>query len=89
MEPVITNGETVRKLQENLVMFYTGLTHDANKILSEQKQNLVKADKTKNLLRMCGLARNLKESLEQNRLEDFGEILNEVEKKAGTGRKHL
>lgn len=77
VEPVITSGETIRNLQENLVMFYTGLTHDANQILSEQKKNLLKTDKVRNLLKMCGLAREMKKSLEQNELGNFGEILNE------------
>lgn len=78
VEPIITRGETVRQLQDNLVMFYTGLTHDANKILAEQKQNISsRGDKTKNLLRMCELARDMKHSLEENQLGDFGKILNE------------
>ena len=77
VEPVITRGDTIKRLQENLVMFYTGLTHDANKILSEQKQNITKADKTGNLIRMCELAKDMKRSLEQNELENFGAILHE------------
>lgn len=77
VEPVIVKGETITRLQENLVMFYTGLTHDANKILAEQKRNITETDKTKNLLRMCQLASAMKCSLEQNELGDFGAILNE------------
>lgn len=77
VEPIITRKETMRTLQENIMMFYTGLTHDANKILREQKQNIKKADKTQNLIRMCELTRELKRSLEQNELENFGAILNE------------
>lgn len=78
VEPVITKGSTLKELQENLVMFYTGLTHDANQILSEQKHNITtKADKTKNLIRMCQLAEDMKRSLEQNETGDFGKILNE------------
>ena len=77
VEPVIVKGETISRLQENLVMFYTGLTHDANKILAEQKRNITETDKTKNLLRMCQLASAMKCSLEQNELGDFGAILNE------------
>ena len=77
VEPVITKGHTLRQLQENLVMFYTGLTHDANQILSEQKKNITKEDKMKNLIRMCELARDMKKSLEENEIRDFGAILNE------------
>lgn len=78
VEPVITKGSTLKELQENLVMFYTGMTHDASRILSEQKHNIAtKADKTRNLVRMCELAENMKTSLEQNDTRDFGKILNE------------
>lgn len=77
VEPVITKKDTLNRLQENLVMFYTGLTHDANQILSEQKQNIAEKDKRKSLLRMCNLAESMKRSLEQNELGDFGVILNE------------
>lgn len=77
VEPVITRKDTMQRLQENLVMFYTGLTHDANAILAEQRQNIGQVDKAKNLLRMCELARDMKRSLEENDLDDFGDILNE------------
>lgn len=77
VEPVITKENTIRRLQENLVMFYTGLTHDANQILAEQKREMGKAEKTANLLRMCALARDMKQSLEEGHLDDFGAILHE------------
>ena len=77
VEPVITMAETLHNLQENLVMFYTGITHDANDILAEQKKNIVQEDKIKNLIQMCQLARDMKHSLENNVLSDFGAILNE------------
>ena len=78
VEPVITKGSTLKELQENLVMFYTGLTHDASRILSEQKRNIAtKTDKTRNLVRMCELAEDMKTSLELNDTRDFGKILNE------------
>lgn len=78
VEPIITKGSTLRLLQENLVMFYTGLTHDANKILSEQKKNVINQEnKAKSLIRMCELAGDMKKSLEENDIADFGAILNE------------
>ncbi len=77
VEPVILRPETLQELQDNILVFYTGLTHDANKILSEQKENSKEADKTKNLIRMCELAREMKRSLENNNLSNFGAILDE------------
>lgn len=77
VQPIILHGRTLRDLQDNLVMFYTGLKHDANKILAEQKQNITQAQKAENLIAMCNLARNMKKSLEQNQIEDFGSMLDE------------
>lgn len=77
VEPLIVKGQTLKLLQENLAMFYTGRTHDANRILAEQKRNIGKGKQTESLLRMCGLAREMKQALEEGRLEDFGSILDE------------
>ncbi len=77
VEPIVTNSKTLKELQDNLVMFYTGLTHDANKILAQQKKNLNVSATKENLLRMCELAGQMKHALENNELSDFGEILNE------------
>lgn len=77
VEPVVTKSETLKKLQDNLVMFYTGLTHDANRILAEQKNNLSEVGSKNNLIQMCELARQMKYALENNELADFGNILNE------------
>lgn len=77
VEPIVTKSETLKKLQANLVMFYTGVTHDANKILAQQKRNMNMAASKDNLIQMCGLARQMKHALEKNELSDFGNILNE------------
>jgi len=77
VEPIIIRPETLQELQDNIVVFYTGLTHDANEILAEQKKNSSQADKTKNLIRMCELAKDMKKSLESNDLSDFGKMLDE------------
>ena len=75
--PLVMKRETVRQLEHNLLMFYTGTTRTANSILSEQKKNISKDDKNENLQRMCRLAENMKEALEENDLSSFGSILNE------------
>lgn len=77
VEPIVTKSETLKELQANLVMFYTGVTHDANKILAQQKRNLNMAASKDNLIQMCRLARQMKHALEKNELSDFGNTLNE------------
>lgn len=78
VEPIVTKGSTRKDFQKNLVLFYTGLTHNANEILAEQKKNISQADKTKNLIQMCELAEDMKSSLETNCLDDFGLMLHEA-----------
>lgn len=75
IEPVISKKETLEMLQDNLVMFYTGIKHDANAILAEQKKRIRQMDKIQNLITMCEIAREMKASLEQNDLSDFGRML--------------
>jgi D-glycero-alpha-D-manno-heptose-7-phosphate kinase len=57
-------------------MFFTGIKHDANKVLSEQKKNVeTDAKKEETLLKMCDLARELKEHLQENDVDFLGECL--------------
>jgi D-glycero-alpha-D-manno-heptose-7-phosphate kinase len=77
VSPVMMQPETYRKLQENLVMFYTGDTRSANSILAEQKKNMSAEDKAANLKQMCALAEDMRQALEENRLDSFGDLLNE------------
>lgn len=75
--PIMMQAETYKRLEKNLLMFYTGTTRSANGILSEQKKNISQSDKNENLKEMCHLAEQMKESLEQNDLSSFGTILNQ------------
>lgn len=77
VSPVMMRGETYRRLQKNLVMFYTGDTRSANAILAEQKKNCSAEDKASNLRQMCALAEEMRQSLEQDDLSSFGRLLNE------------
>ena len=76
-EPILMEGKTYKELQKNLLMFYTGTTRSANTILAEQTKNITSEDKAKNLLKMCGLARDMKVALENNDISSFGKILDE------------
>ena len=74
-EPIVMKPETKRELQNSLCMFYLGSMRSANEILSEQKKNMSNAQKTDNLRKMCALTENMKVSLEDNDLSEFGSIL--------------
>ena len=63
------------KLQNNLLMFYTGSERSASAILKEQKENIADSKKTKNLQKMVLLAYELRDELLRGNIDCFGEIL--------------
>jgi len=78
VEPIICRRETLRQLEDNLLVFYTGITRSASMILKTQ-QHAVANQKSKQrvMLKMVGLARHLKAELQNNNLAAFGEIIHE------------
>lgn len=78
VEPLAANRQTLEELDENLLLFYTGLTHSAGEILQEQSKNVAGEEKKfQNLVRMTELAYELREAVVAGNLDDFGRILNE------------
>ena len=78
VEPIICKRGTLRQLQENTLVFYTGITRSASAILKTQSAT-VASDKTKQktMKRMVALAHDLKTELQKNNLSAFGEIIHE------------
>ncbi len=78
VEPVLLSAEVKNQLDDNLLLFYTGLTHSAGEILKEQNKNVISAeDKFRNLVKMTELAYELREALSDGKLDRFGEMLHE------------
>ena len=77
VEPIIMKPEMFQRLENNLMMFYTGKVHSASTILAEQSKNITAGDKELNQLKMCDLARELREELQHNNVDAMGEILHE------------
>jgi len=76
VDPVICSPETKRALQDNLLMFYTGITRRAGEILEAQKANTHK--KMDPLIKMRDLCSSALEVFKDGRsLNRFGEILHE------------
>lgn len=75
VEPIICKSETKTRLNNKLMLFYTGVERISSAILEEQKQkthtNLEYLD------RMVELAKNLRENLINNKIEEIGEILHQ------------
>lgn len=78
VEPLAVSRATLTELDENLLLFYTGLTHSAGEILQEQSRGVAgEEQKFQNLVRMTELALEMRETVVSGKLEDFGRILNE------------
>jgi D-glycero-alpha-D-manno-heptose-7-phosphate kinase len=77
IEPLYIKNEVYERLQENLVMFYTGSQRNASDILAEQKKNASQEDKFNVLKSMVTLVRELRDSLYNERINDFGKLLHE------------
>jgi D-glycero-alpha-D-manno-heptose-7-phosphate kinase len=75
VEPVHLQKKVYKKLQQNLLMFYTGITRSSASILMEQKKNLYSGEKQKTLEKMVGLVDQLRAALYAGDLAEFGRIL--------------
>jgi D-glycero-alpha-D-manno-heptose-7-phosphate kinase len=78
VEPILCQRETVERLQQNLLVFYTGITRSASKVLKITRTAVErKKDKQKLIATMVDLAGQLKSQLQKNNLASFGEIIHE------------
>lgn len=75
VEPLICDRQTKQALHQHLLVFYTGVQRISSDILSEQNQK--SSQNLGHLDQMVALARELRQCMEQNRLERFGELLHE------------
>jgi D-glycero-alpha-D-manno-heptose-7-phosphate kinase len=78
VEPIICRPETLQMVQNNLLIFYTGITRRAGGILRQQ-QHAVATQKAKQrvLRRMVELAYQLRAELQRNNADAFGELIHE------------
>jgi D-glycero-alpha-D-manno-heptose-7-phosphate kinase len=73
LNPVRLSAETIRRLNENLLLFYTGTTRSSAKILEEQRD---KIEERSNILReMKGLVSLAKTEIEAGNLDEIGHML--------------
>lgn len=77
VEKIHLKKEIYQSLQQNLLMFYIGNIRKASSILKEQKHNMKDKNKSLKLEDMVKLVWELRDSLYQGRLDDFGKILHE------------
>lgn len=76
VSPIVCKPETKEKLKKNLLMFYTGLKNSSTDNVLTEQNNKTETN-LQSLNKMAELARELKNYLEQNNLDCFGEILHQ------------
>jgi D-glycero-alpha-D-manno-heptose-7-phosphate kinase len=72
---ICLNDHTKRKLNNNFLLFFTGITRSSGSILKEQKENI--ASRLPILRKMKELARQAYNELESGNLDAMGALLNE------------
>ena len=78
VEPINIQPSVYNQLQDNLLLFYTGITRNASDVLSDQKHNLInKQAKFDSMLRMTELVEKAIENLCESDLDEFGKTLDE------------
>lgn len=78
VDPLVCRRETLVRLRENILVFFTGITRRASGILKNQQKAVAgQRSKQRALKRMVEFAHELREELQKNNLDAFGELLHE------------
>lgn len=77
VEKIVMQPQKKKELEDNLIMLYVGGEHSANAILENQQAGMINQDKFETQKRMVRLAYDLRSSLENNQIDDFGRFLHE------------
>lgn len=77
VQKVVMNPDIKRQLDQNLLMYYTGTTHSAKAILTEQNKEMQNMTKRKVMEQMVKMAYQMKTTLENGEIDNFGRILHE------------
>jgi D-glycero-alpha-D-manno-heptose-7-phosphate kinase len=80
IEPIQVDYEIITSLEESLLLFFTGSSHNSTDILSVQKSSSERGDKStiEALTRLRGLVIPMKEAIENGNLDEFGSLLDEA-----------
>ena len=75
VKPIICKRSTIKKMEESIVVFYTGRTRSASNLLSEQSSNMKQASKRDLMSEMVSLVYDMRDLLENDDVEPLGELL--------------
>jgi D-glycero-alpha-D-manno-heptose-7-phosphate kinase len=77
VEPIICKPSLSKNIEDHTLIFYTGRTRSASKLLAKQSEDLLTIERKKLMRRMVDLAFELKNELESDSIQNFGQILHE------------
>lgn len=76
VKPIYLKHDVMNELNNNLILFYTGITHSANEILKEQSQNIIdEKEKFDKLLQMTDIVYDARRALNIENLDEIGYLL--------------
>jgi len=75
VDPIICNPETIKKMEDSILVFYTGRTRNASALLSEQSKNMAGRERRRLMGEMVQSAYDMKVLLESGDLDAVGELL--------------
>jgi D-glycero-alpha-D-manno-heptose-7-phosphate kinase len=78
-EPLSVQPETLDELEDNLLIFFSGVERRASSVLSEQAKTITTnaGDAVQRMHRIKAMGYEVKELLEKGNVDSFGEILDE------------
>jgi D-glycero-alpha-D-manno-heptose-7-phosphate kinase len=78
VDPIICPRGTLHRLESELIVFYTGITRSASKILGDQGKAMSSQKSAENVMKaMVKLAYDLKSEFQRSNTSSFGDILHE------------
>ena len=72
-EKILLDKEALRRLNQNFLLYFTGINRKANKILKEQKQNIV--DRLEILREIKNIAYTARNDIESSNFDSLGELM--------------
>jgi len=78
VQPIICKKEIISHIEKNILIFYTGVVRSASALLKKQSTE-IHSNKTKQqtMQKMVNLAHQLRDELQRNNIDAFGDILHE------------
>lgn len=77
VSPIDISSKSLKELEENLLLFNTGIKHSAAEIISEQKKNLEEDEEKMSQMKVIQeLGHDIKKALEEGDVKKFGRWMN-------------